>query len=187
MAKLILEGKKIQLKEFDDSNLYDPKYHEWLRDLDVISMIYRMEYLMPIQFSKIEEYVKTMYQSNQDCFFAIYEKETDSFIGTAKLGHINWRSGVCDLGIIIGDSGSRGKGYSKEAAILACNYAFYILSLRKVTGGTYSNNFAMIKCFLHVGFIQEGQKRRELLVKGEFLDHLLFGLFRDEFKPEFLK
>jgi RimJ/RimL family protein N-acetyltransferase len=184
MAKLILDGKKIQLKEFDDSNLFDPNYHEWLRDIDVVSALYRIEYLMPLKFTKIEEYIKNIYESSQDCLFAIYIKESDTFIGTVKLGHINWRSGVCDLGIMIGDPKSRGKGYSKEALLLACNYAFNILSLRKITGGTYSDNIAMIKSFSNLGFVLEGTKRKELLVRGEFLDHLLFGLFHNEFRTE---
>jgi len=184
MTKLTLEGKCIELKEFNDNNLYDPSYHKWLRDIDVVSAIYRMEYLMPLQFSEIEEYVKILYKSNKDCLFAIYEKSNDSFIGTVKIGHIDWRSGICDIGIMIGDENSRGKGYSKEALILACDYAFNILSLRKITAGTYSNNIAMIKSFTRLGFTQEGQKRKELLVKGEYLDHLLFGLFKNEFKNE---
>lgn len=180
MKKLILEGENVQLKEFDDTNLYDAKYHDWLRDIEIVSALYRIEYLMPLQFSVIEDYIKNLYKSTQDCLFAIYAKDGDTFIGTLKLGHINWRAGVCDLGIMIGDKDFRGKGYSKEAMILACDYAFNILSLRKITGGTYSNNTAMIKSFIRLGFVEEGLKRKELLVHGEYLDHVLFGLFRDE-------
>jgi len=175
------DGKQVSIREFTSKEMNDDSYYKWLRDYSVVKTIGRMEYLKPISKEMIRDYLEKVLSSPNDSFFAIYTQEEEKFIGTLKIGHINWRTGVCDLGIMIGDPGSRGKGYSKEAVILGCDYAFRILSLRKVTGGTSANNIPMIKAFLNAGFIEEGRKRNELLVEGEYLDHVLFGLFKEEF------
>jgi RimJ/RimL family protein N-acetyltransferase len=113
--------------------------------------------------------------------FAIYEKTQNEFIGTVKIGHIDWRSGVGDLGIMIGSKNAQGKGFAKESVKLACEYAFCWIGLRKLTGGTFADNIPMIKCFEKTGFVLEGVKRKELFVDGEYMDHHLFGFFRDEY------
>ncbi len=175
------DGKQVSIREFTDKEIGNEAYYEWLRDYSVVRNIYRMEYLKPISKKLIHDYLSNVLSSPNDSMFAIYTLPDDKFIGTLKIGHIDWRSGICDLGIMIGDPESRGKGYSNEAVILGCDYVFRILSLRKIAGGTYADNIPMIKAFLNAGFIEEGRKRMELLVEGKYLDHLLFGLFKEEF------
>jgi RimJ/RimL family protein N-acetyltransferase len=175
------DGKQVSIREFTEKEMGTDSYYEWLRDYSVVRNIYRMEYLKPLSRDMIHDYLKKVLSSPDDSMFAIYTLAEDKFIGTLKIGHIDWRSGVCDLGIMIGDPESRGKGYSKEAVILGCDYAFRVLSLRKITGGAYSDNVPMLKTFLNSGFVEEGRKRKELLVEGQYLDHILFGLFKEEF------
>ena len=136
---------------------------------------------MPIQFSEVEKYVHTVLNSKNDCFFAIYHKETDEFIGTQRVGHIDWRAGIGDIGVLVGNKNYWGKGIATQAVDIACNYAFSVLSLRKLTGGTPDSNVAMCKCFERVGFKQEGRLRKQLLMQGTYCDHMLFGLLKDDY------
>lgn len=178
---LKIYGDKVILKEFTKENLYDERYFSWLRDIEIITQIYRLDYLLPLDFSNVEEYVKSLWNSKNDCFFAVYYKENDQFIGTIKIGHINWRTGIADLGIMIGEKDFRGKGLSEDIMICAIKYAFKTLSLRKLTGGTSALNVAMQKCFEKLGFIKEGVIRSQLLIDGEYIDHILYGIFKSEF------
>ncbi|NUM88092.1 MAG: GNAT family N-acetyltransferase [Bdellovibrionales bacterium] len=178
---LTLNGKSIFLQEFTEDRLSDPSYLMWMRDLEVVTGIYRLEYLLPLSPAEIEKYVHRVMKSERDFFFSIHEKNSGLFIGTVKLGHVDWRTGSADVGILIGDRGSRGRGYSTDAVRTICDYGIHKLSLRKLTGGTASNNHAMIKCFEKVGFVREGTLRKKLLIDGEYVDHILFGLFREEF------
>ncbi len=180
---LRLDGDMIYLQEFTEQDLSDSSYHAWLRDLEVVRGIYRLEYLMPIQYSEIEKYARSLMHSETDCFFAIYAKETNDFIGTLRIGHIDWRVGRADIGILIGNKDYWGKGICADAVTVARKYAFQELSLRRLTGGAMSTNTAMCKCFARVGFKEEGRLRQHLLVSGEFADHVLFGLLKDELTP----
>ena len=178
---LTLTGKQIYLCEFTEENLQDERYFLWLRELDVVTMIYRLEYLMPLQRSEVEKYVRAVFASNSDCLFAIYHTETQEFIGTLKIGHIDWRTGTGDIGLLIGEKKYWGRRIAQEVVSLACKYAFNVLSLRKLTAGTPAVNIAMCKCFEKIGFQREAQLRKSLLIGGEFVDHILFGLFKEEF------
>jgi ribosomal-protein-alanine N-acetyltransferase len=179
---LKIAGNKVYLQEFTEEHLRSPEYFEWLRDLDVVRTIYRLEYLMPLQFIEIETYVKDLWASKDDCFFALYAAEERKFIGTVRLGHIDWRAGMADIGILIGDRASWGKGYATDAVRLACHYGFQELSLRKITGGTPAINTAMRRCFQRLGFVEEGCLRNQLLISGEYCDHILYGLFKEELR-----
>lgn len=180
---LRLDGKVCFLQEFAKENLYDPKYFAWLRDLNVMKNIYRLEYLLPIQFAEIENYVIKLIESKNDAFFAIYLKENSDFIGTLKIGHIDWRAGIGDLGIMIGEKKYWGKSIGKDAMSISLRYCFDVLGLRKITAGTISNNIAFKKSAESVGFKIEGVLRKQIFLCGEYFDHLFFGLFKDEFKP----
>jgi ribosomal-protein-alanine N-acetyltransferase len=177
---LELVGEKIILREFSEENLYDKNYYQWLRDLAVVEGLYRIEYLKPLLFGNIERHVKNLLASENDCFFAIYCRATQKFIGTQKIGHINWRAGIGDIGLMIGDKNYWGKGLGTNVLQVALKYAFTTLSLRKLTGGTPKINAAMCRSFEKVGFMQEGVKRKELLINGKFIDHILYGLLREE-------
>lgn len=183
-AALRIPGERIYLQEFSEENLLDPRYHGWLRDLEVVRNIYRVEYLMPLQFAEVETYVRSLMASDRDCYFALYEASEDAYIGTVKVGHIDWRAGLADIGIIIGESRFRGRGLAVDAVRTACSYAFNELSLRKMTGGTASTNAAMCRCFERVGFVEEGRLRKQLLISGEYCDHVLYGLLKEEFKAK---
>ena len=178
---LEIKGKSVVLREFTETELYNPEYFKWLRNYNNIKYIYRLEYLKSLSFDSVKNHINLILNSSDNSLLAIYENENSNFIGTLKIGHINWRTGIADIGIMIGDENFKGKGLSKESITIACDYAFKWLGLRKITAGTFENNFPMIKCFEKVGFIIEGRKRKELLVDGSYIDHILFGLFKEEF------
>lgn len=183
---LQLQGERVDLREFTEEHLQLPNYSAWLRDLEVVQGIYRLEYLKPLNVSEIEKYARSMIASKDDCYFGIHLKQDGQFVGTAKLGHIDWRTGTGDVGVLIGEKGMWGKGLATDAVQTLCSYAFKTLSLRKLTGGTAANNLGMISCFQKLGFIEEGRLRQKLLMNGNYIDQLLFGLFPSEFNTETL-
>ena len=173
-----IKGEKIELREFTLNNLKDEKYFNWLRDVDVIKTIGRIEYLTNLSFENVEKYISSLIESDNNCLFALYTVE-EKFIGTVKIGHINWRTGVADIGIMIGEKSYWGKGLAKEAIYLVSVFSFNHLSLRKLTSGCNSTNKPMIKVFENIGFKKEACLRKNLLISGGYDDHILFGLFKE--------
>lgn len=176
-----LVGERVILREFTRKNLYDPCYFSWLQDKMVTEKIGRIEYLKPFHFCVLEDYYNWVKSDGKTLFFSLYAKKSDCFperfIGTVKLGSINWVEKRCDVGIMIGDRNCWNQGLSKDAVRTVVSYAFTDLGMIKVTGGCLVSNIAMARCFEALGFKREAVLRKDV----DGVDHILFGLFKEEF------
>lgn len=141
-------------------------------------MIGRQEYLLTMDIDQIRDYVKQLNLSNNDSFFKVFYK--GRFIGTFKVGHIDWRLKSADLGIMIGDLNYQKRGLSVKIMDLGIKYSFNVLGLRRLTGGCYAENIAMCKCFEACGFRLEGRERESLTLGDRYTDHVLYGLLKKD-------
>ena len=172
----------LSIQEFTETELHHPDYYAWLREYNNIRYIGRYEYLLNTPFSEVENYILDLINSNNNCFFAVYFNGT--FIGTLKIGHINWINSVADIGFLIGNENYRGRGIGTETLHMGCRYAFECLGLRKLEGGCFASNIPAVKMFQKAGFILEGVLRKKLKLGDRFDDHNLYGLFAEEFINE---
>lgn len=179
---LTIEGLRTRLVEFSHALHNTDAYFCWLRDKDVMRNVNRLEYLLPISRDVVDRYVADMTVSDRDAFFAVHCKEDDAFIGTVRIAHIDWRLGIGDIGVLIGDRSYWGRGLATDAVRALVGYGFDYLSLRKLISHPTATNVAMCKCFEGVGFKREGRIRKSLLIGGEYQDAILYGIFRDEFR-----
>lgn len=175
-------GGGICLREFTDKDVDFDVYYSWIRDYDTIRFIGRREYLLSIEEEEVREYIRALNRSPNDCFFKVFYEGT--FVGTLKIGHINWELLMADMGIMLGDFKVRGKGISVQIMKMGMTYAFEKLGLRKLTGGCASENIPMQKCFEKSGFVREGCERQSLLLEGKFQDHYRYGIMKEEFMTE---
>ena len=174
----LVGGNEIVLKEFIQDDKDFPQYLTWLREWDNIKTIGRYEYLLTMDINETKAYVDELNRSKNDSFFKVYEN--DVFIGTFKIGHIDWRLGIADVGIMIGSTEHKGRGLSKQIINVGIEYAFQTLGLRKLRGGCFSSNIVACKMFEGCGFIEEGRLRKELMLDGQYCDHVLYGLLKDD-------
>ncbi len=176
-------GNNIYLEKFNVTHLHDPDYLSWLRDFEVMKYIGREEYLTPISFVEVKEYVQNLWNDKYNLFFAVHEKDINRFIGTAKINYIN-ETGVktktADIGIMIGDRGSWGKGLAKDILYTVSKYCFDELKLRKLTAGALAPNIPVIKAFESIGYKREAFLREKIYFENKYFDQLLFGCFKNE-------
>jgi ribosomal-protein-alanine N-acetyltransferase len=67
-----------------------------------------------------------------------------------------------------------------EALVCALDFAFERLGLHRVEAACLPSNAASKGLLLKVGFTQEGYTRRYLRINGDWRDHLLFGILRED-------
>lgn len=178
-----IDSKKVFLIPFNETHLNNPLYLNWLSDYEVMKFIGRDEYLRPIRFEKIKEYVESVWSNPFCSFFAIHLIENNDFVGTAKLNFLNFeglQSRTADVGIMIGEKRYWGIGLATDAIQSISDYAFNRLSARKLTSGMNSSNIGVIKAFEKVGYTIEGRLRKKLLVENRYHDHILMGCFYNE-------
>src|SRR3989344_5039911 len=113
--KINLCGNKVNIVLFTKKHLYEPEYLSWLHDYETIKFLNLPEYHTPVSFEKVEQYIKNMIESKNHIFCALHDYENNRFIGTFKIGPIDWHAKNVNLGIMIGDKSFWGKGIAKEA------------------------------------------------------------------------
>lgn len=177
-----IEYDDIIMQEFSDESEEFPIYCSFLRDYENIKMIGRQDYLLTINKDEIRNYLRNLNRSSNDSFFGVKIKSSGIFIGTFKIGHIDWRIGTGDLGIMIGNPEYRGKGLSEKICRAGIDYAFHILGLRRMSCGCYEKNIAMCKCFERIGFHKIGVERQNVIFEGEYCNHVLYDLLKCEWE-----
>jgi [ribosomal protein S5]-alanine N-acetyltransferase len=127
----------------------------------------------------IRAFVQEICDSSNDYLFGMFLKNTDQHIGNIKIGNINQRHRYGDVGLIIGDKASWGKGIAAEAIKLITQYAFEDLNLNKLTAGMYEQNLGSYKAFLKAGYREVGRYQKHFFCQGRYVDAFLVEKCRE--------
>jgi len=156
------------------------RYLQWLNDFEVVAPIISPELMKVKDMSFIEESFKRFTKEDSQGFF-IKHGPTDNYVGTIKLDKINLINKSGELGIMIGDKSLWNKKLGSKASLILMKYAFEVLQLHKIWGGTDEYNLAMQKMFLKIGFKQEGRLRQINYFNDRYSDNFYYGILRDEY------
>lgn len=121
---------------------------------------------------------------SEDSFpFFLFRRPDDMLLGGLTLSQL--RRGIaqcCALGYWMGALHAR-RGYMGEAVAGALTFAFETLDLHRVEAACLPENEASQGLLRKAGFRQEGLARRYLKIDGQWRDHLLFAILRDDPRP----
>ena len=119
------------------------------------------------------------------CFYEVaklFEKQTNIYIGNAKLGPIDWINRTAEYGRMIGVKSTHGKGYGTQMAKLLLHYAFMLLNLNKVTAGAVADNMASIKSNEKIGLEIEGKLKQQVFINGIYKDVVRMGITKTRYR-----
>ena len=120
------------------------------------------------------------WQRDQGYAFFILHRGDDRLVGGININNV--RRGVAQmasLGYWIGKPYAR-RGYMSEAIRVALAFAFEQLALHRCEAACLLHNHASQSALRRAGFREEGMAKRYLRINGEWQDHLLFALLREE-------
>jgi ribosomal-protein-alanine N-acetyltransferase len=115
--------------------------------------------------------------------FAIVDRESETCIGTIKVGPINHDHKISDLVVLIGDRRFHGKGLAIEAIQLGNAIAFEEFGIRKLFGGMFETNQNSYKAYTRAGWVEEGRLKGHYLVDNQPVDRILVACFNPAFFP----
>ena len=107
-------------------------------------------------------YVEKIFHSTDTYLFGIF-RDSSSIIGTIKLGPINYLHKFGEIGIMIGEPESWGKGFATEAIGMLCENFFEKGILRKMTAGVMEANLGSRRAF----------EKNEFVIEGILQDHFI--------------
>lgn len=172
---VFLEGEKVFFRPIEESDI--PAMTVWVNDPQVRK--YLTTYL-PTSSTSEKKWVESITDSSKNIAFAVCDKGTGKHIGNTGLHNINWRNGSAVFGFMIGNKDFWNSGYGTEILSLMLKYAFNTLGLRKIRSSVLASNIASIRVHKKCGFKEAGVLKDEYLVDGEYMDEILFEVFKED-------
>jgi RimJ/RimL family protein N-acetyltransferase len=175
MKPIVLETERLRLEPFSEKHLSE-KYVAWLADPQC--MKYSENRFRTHTLESCHDYMKS-FEGSPNLFYAIVAK-SDASLG--HLGNLNVyvdeRHGTADIGILVGDPASWGKGYGAEAWARMLQHLLEDRKIRKVTGGCVANNEAMVRIMKRCNMVEDGRRARQYVYDGEEVDVVYYARFR---------
>ncbi len=115
--------------------------------------------------------------------FGVFSLDGGTLIGALRLSSVvrgAWHN--ANLGYFIGRE-HNGRGAGTEAVGLALRYAFGNVALHRVQAAVMPENRASIRVLEKNSFRHEGHALRYLRIAGEWRDHEIFAITREEWAP----
>lgn len=112
--------------------------------------------------------------------FFVFRNDDGQLLGGIALSNV--RRGVAEtasVGYWIGQPYAH-RGYMSEALALVLAYAFERLGLHRIEAACLPSNMPSRGTLAKAGFQPEGLARKYLCIDGQWQDHLLFALLRED-------
>ena len=104
-----------------------------------------------------------------------------TIVGVINYSEDNYSRNVYSISLTIGKKYWR-KGYGTDSMKTILKYLFLKRKVHKVELEVVRENEAAVLFYKKCGFIEEGIRRKKYYYKGEYLDTILMGLLKEEFK-----
>jgi RimJ/RimL family protein N-acetyltransferase len=171
-----LVGKRLYLSPVNPEDA--ESYTAWLNDLETsVNLTFA-----PRVISEVREREILTEMSKEGVHFAIVELESDTLLGNCGLLSIDQVHRTAELGIFLGKSEQRGRGYGAEALELLLDYSFNLLNLHSVMLRVRSFNLQGLACYRKVGFKEIGRRRECVMVGGRWYDEIFMDILSSEFE-----
>ena len=176
----MIPGKQINLWAIEKGDLL--QNYIWANDPEIRAMAGMTPF--PRSAWDVDRWYETLQGNPNVKAFAIKTTE-GAYIGNVEIGDIEWRSRTGEIGIIIGDRKSRGRGLGKEAVIMAARFAFEEMGLHRLYAKVLSFNQGACNLFKSIGFIKEGVEREAFYIWGGYRDVVIYGMLIGEFLEKY--
>lgn len=161
-------------------------------DIDALFSIFSepqvMRYWSRGPYSSPEE-LQSYFEKTQQAFieqsqlrWGLVSREDGRVIGVCSLYAIDAGNLRADIGYILHRE-AWGQGLMQEALTAIFDYAFEVMSLRRIEADIDPRNTASIAVLEKLGFQREGLLKERWLVDGEVSDSLMMGLLRSSWPP----
>ena len=151
----------------------------WFNDPEVA--IYSMV-RPPIMEIVVEQWIDAWGTDKDEVVFGIVPNGFQNIFGIVGLHRINWIDRNAELGVIIGESTDRRKGYGREATRTLIDYAFKELNLHRLRARVSAFNAPAMKLADKIGLAIEGTEKEAVFHEGKYFDLHIFGLLRKNWK-----
>ena len=167
-----VEGEMVRIESFREEWITE-RYSSWLRDESIHQFL--VSGTKNTTLDEIAAYVKSLEESEKDCFLALLDKKTGVHIGNVRLQFYR-DTGKGQYSMMIGDSSYHGKGLGTEVVRLVLQICFTQLGLNKVFCEVVADNLPAVRVYAKNGFVVEKRLKDHFSKNGRLHDILVMGV-----------
>lgn len=172
---IFLKGKKVILRPLDKETDLE-KSLKWINGAEIRNFI---SAFLPKTKKQEEEWFD---KEDNGVKLAIEIKDGE-YIGNISFFGLDYRHGIAEVGIFIGEKKYWNNGYGTDAVMILLNYGFNVLNLRKIKWRALASNERSVNCSKRCGCKVEGILRKEIFTNGEYVDMVCLAVFKKNFLP----
>ncbi len=169
-------GKNIYLSPFNEEDYI--LFTKWINDYDTAKYLNQYNKIFTLEDEK--EFVEKT-KSNDKIYLSIVKLDNDELIGNVSLVDIDHISKTATLGIMIGNTSEREKGYGTEAINLLLDYAFNHLNLNNIMLEVLDTNIRAKNCYSKCGFKKLGTRKQSQYLEGIYHDSDYMQILKEDF------
>ena len=178
----MIRGDRVLLRRIRDADW--PQIEAWAENPDALWGPFQRFQLDAVHALR-EAFDKTGLLSRESALLLIETVAGGKAVGIVRytLQHMaDPEIPVPEVGFVIADSSSRGKGYAREAVELLLGYIFARVPAERVSSFTDVANMPARKLLESLGFQLEGTIRRAMFRGASWTDVAMYGIIRDEWQ-----
>lgn len=172
------EGAKVRLAPIDKQRHLD-NCLRWFNNPEVTRWLLHGDF--PLCYASEEAWFDRAANTERQVEFAI-ESLAGEHVGMIGLLNVDYRHGVANVGIVIGDPRKWRLGYGTDALQTLVQYASNALGLRLLLAEVMKGNDASERIFRNVGFSECGCTPQRYWKRGAFRDSIQFALLNADWR-----
>lgn len=173
-------GERIRLRAVEREDL--PRFVEWFHDPEVRAEI---SLFMPMSLAEEEHWYEGMLKQDpieHSLSIDVHQGEAWTHVGGCGLFDFEPQSRRMELGIIIGEKSAWDQGFGTDVARTLLRHAFDTLNLNRVVLRVFETNLRAMQVYKKIGFVEEGRLRQDHYIEGQYVDVVIMGILRVEWK-----
>jgi len=181
----MLQGRLVILRplSLDDVD----REHRWINDHEVTQHL-NMRYAV----SRAAEEawlrdVASKVASWGHVWFAIEIAATGQHIGNINFHEVVAEDRKARLGMMIGEKSHWSRGFGTDALMTFLRFGFEEMNLHRIDLLVDANNPRAIACYRKCGMVEEARLRQNRYARGRYVDQLVMGVLRDEWRAVYAK
>lgn len=151
---------------------------KWRKDDDIWNMLGGPKYFVSEAYER--KWVEDAIFNSKDLKLAICLTENDRYIGNVYMTDINNLNRSCTSHILIGEKDCWGKGYAKEALMLAINYMFNERNIHRIQAFILESNTQSLRMHEKCGYKIEGLLRDSIFKNGKYQNQYILSILNNE-------
>ncbi len=174
----MLKGDKVNLRLLKKTDI--PTYAALMEDVSVRGEFFPLKVITETTLE--QRFAKDGFWSEDGGLMLVVEKVTDRIVGSIFVFKPVVFYDAFELGYIILDTESRGKGYMPEAVKLMVGFLFDLKPYHRIQLQIEPANKASLRVAEKCGFKYEGLIRKAFFSRGKAVDVGMHSVLRDEWE-----